>query len=54
MSTSHKDELKQKIEYIEKELANSRVRNLELENYLLKLKNEEMMKETVDVQLLKG
>jgi len=39
---SHNDELKQKIEYLESEISNSRTRNLELENYLLKLKLQQM------------
>jgi hypothetical protein len=42
---SYKDELKQKIEYLENEIVNSKSRNLELENYLLKLKLQEMEEE---------
>jgi hypothetical protein len=42
---SYRDELKKKIEYLESEIANSKSKNLELENYLLKLKLEEMEEE---------
>lgn len=55
MSISHKEQLRQKIEYLEREIADSKIKNLELENYLLKLKNEEsieIVKESK--QLLKG
>jgi hypothetical protein len=36
------DELKQKIQYVEDELRNSKSKNVELENYLLKLKLQQM------------
>lgn len=57
MSISHKEQLRQKIEYLEREIADSKIKNLELENYLLKLKSEEMnetIKESNSIQLLKG
>jgi hypothetical protein len=56
---SYKEQLKKQIEYIEHEIANSRTKNLELENQLLKLKlsefEEDMREETVqETTLLKG
>jgi len=55
---SFNDELKQKIQYIEDEIANSKSKNLELENYLLKLKlqqmEEEMREDNHQQSLLKG
>ena len=54
---SYRDELKKKIEYLENEIANSKSKNLELENYLLKLKLEDMREDMVEEdnqQLLKG
>ena len=42
---SYKDELKKRIDYLESELANSKSKNLELENELLKLKLQEMEEE---------
>jgi hypothetical protein len=55
---SFNDELKKKIEYLENEIANSKSQNLELENYLLKLKlqqmEEEMREDNHRQSLLKG
>lgn len=56
---SYKDQLKKQIDYIETEIANSKTKNLELENQLLKLKlsefEEDMREETVqETTLLKG
>lgn len=42
---SYRDELKKRIEYIESEIQNSRFKNIELENKLLKLKLQEMEEE---------
>jgi hypothetical protein len=42
---SYRDQLKKKIEYLETEIANSKSKNLELENELLRLKVQEMEEE---------
>jgi hypothetical protein len=42
---SYRDQLKQRIENLEKQIAESRTRNLELENDLLRLKVQEMEEE---------
>lgn len=57
MSMSRKQQLRQTIEHVEKEIRDSRYRNEQLEKYLAKLQSEEMeedIKETENVQLLKG
>lgn len=55
---SYRDELKKKIEYLEREIADSKGKNLELENKLLKLKiqemEEEMREENHQKSLLQG
>jgi uncharacterized protein YeeX (DUF496 family) len=54
---SRKQQLRQTIEHVEKEIRDSRYRNEQLEKYLAKLQSEEMeedIKETENVQLLKG
>jgi hypothetical protein len=55
---SYNDELKKKIQYIEDELQNSKFKNVELENYLLRLKlqqmEEEMREDNNRQSLLKG
>jgi hypothetical protein len=55
---SYRDELKKKIQYLETEIDNSRFKNLELENELLKLKvqemEEEMREENHQKSLLQG
>jgi hypothetical protein len=42
---SYRDELKKKIEHLENEIGNSKFKNLELENELLRLKLQEMEEE---------
>jgi hypothetical protein len=45
---SYKDQLKKQIEYIQTEINNSRFKNIELENQLLKLKLAEMEEDIKD------
>jgi hypothetical protein len=55
---SFKDELRKKIDYIENEIENSRFKNLELENELLRLRlqhmEEEMREDNHRKSLLQG
>lgn len=54
---SRKQQLRQTIEHIEKEIQDSRYRNEQLEKFLEKLKLEEMeedIKEEDNIRLLKG
>jgi hypothetical protein len=54
----YREQLKKQIEYIQNEIDNSRTKNLELENQLLKLKlaemEEDILEEYDQKTLLKG
>jgi hypothetical protein len=58
MIMRYREQLKKQIEYIQNELDNSRTKNIELENQLLKLKLAEMEEDIVEEYdqktLLKG
>jgi hypothetical protein len=55
---SYRDQLKDKIKYLETEIENSKFKNLEMENELLRLKvmemEEEMREDNHRQSLLKG